>query len=256
MKLRYQLRTEFLFSEPVVSHVFHLRPLALRSARQSVVSESVEIAPGVPTACVEDRVYGNRTLTGRIDAPHDMLSVTSRGVVEIVPGAVDSQQVQPYFLMPTALTRPASHIGALFGTLDRESQGVAPLEKALFFMHRVHAAFHYTPGVTHTATTAEAALAKGEGVCQDYAHVLIALLRLAGVPALYVAGLARGTGVTHAWVRACIEGRWTEFDPTHDRLADQDYLTLARGCDFSEAALERGVFLGSAQQRIRTQAQL
>ena len=256
MQLRYLLRTEFLFSGPVGSHVFHLRPLALQTDVQRVVAESVEVSPKIALGCVDDRVYGNRTLTGRIDSPHDLLAVTSRGEIEIFPKAQDRQQVQPYFLMPTDLTRPASHIGAFFSAIESETRSMSAQEKALLFMHRVHAVFKYTPGATQTSTTAEAALAKGEGVCQDYAHVLIALLRLAGVPALYVAGLALGTGVTHAWVRAHIDGRWTELDPTHDRLADRGYLTLARGCDFAEAALERGVFLGAAEQRIRTQAQL
>ena len=128
------------------------------------------------------------------------------------------------------------------------------LTSALQLMHAVHQSFEYRPGVTGTRTTAEDAMTLGAGVCQDYSHVLIALLRLAGIPALYVAGLVHGTGATHAWVHAWVKNRWLALDPTHDCPAHEAYVALARGCDFQDAALERGVFLGGASQTIKTQA--
>ena len=67
-------------------------------------------------------------------------------------------------------------------------------------------------------------------------------------------GLRAGEGATHAWVQAWVNNRWMALDPTHDCLAEGAYIALARGCDFEDAALERGIFLGSARQFVQSSA--
>lgn len=172
-----------------------------------------------------------------MDEPHDELFFESSGIVRT---CVDDNQsdypASPYFIYPTRLTRPGPTVVNLWerakGTLTGDVR-----TDALILMHAVHTSLVYTPGVTNVGTTAEQALSYGKGVCQDFSHVLLSLLRLASIPSLYIAGLMAGEGATHAWVQAWVNNRWMALDPTHDCLAEGAYIALARGCDFEDAAL-------------------
>ena len=85
-------------------------------------------------------------------------------------------------------------------------------------------------------------------MCQDYAHILLALCRMEHIPARYVAGLMDGEGATHAWCEVWHDGVWYPIDPTHDCPALIGYLSLAHGRDFSDCALDCGVWYGCAEQ--------
>ena len=106
-------------------------------------------------------------------------------------------------------------------------------------------AFTYTPGSTTIKTTAEEALAQGKGVCQDYAHVMLAVCRNLGLASRYIAGMLGGEGATHAWVEIYHEGRWVGLDPTHNRLIDDNYITIAHGRDYRDCMLDIGIFSGA-----------
>ena len=106
----------------------------------------------------------------------------------------------------------------------------------------------YTPGVTGVSTTAAQAFALGQGVCQDYAHVYLALARLCGLSARYVNGLPEGEGASHAWCEVWLDGVWTGIDPTRSRWADEGYIRFGIGRDFTDCPMERGVFVGAANQ--------
>jgi transglutaminase-like putative cysteine protease len=113
----------------------------------------------------------------------------------------------------------------------------------------VHHALVYQRGVTNVRTTAAEALALGRGVCQDYAHVMIALCRLCGIPARYVSGHLIGEGAMHAWVEVIVprgartsEGVVLAFDPTHDRQTSMSYITVAIGRDYGDVSPTRGTF--------------
>jgi transglutaminase-like putative cysteine protease len=105
----------------------------------------------------------------------------------------------------------------------------------------------YERGVTTPKTTAQEAFDGGIGVCQDYAHILLALLRLDGVLCRYVAGIASDYGESHAWVEALIENSFYGIDPTRDKLIDEGYLAISRGCDFNDCSIERGIFKGACR---------
>ena len=287
MKVRFALSTKFCFSEPVTGHVFRLRPVPPELSRQHVESFVLRTNPEVKLSPLTEPVLGNLTWTGRIDAPHEAFDICCEGVAELssslsatnslnVPAqdqntakgrALGAVNPAPYFVRPTALTMPGQRLLALWESLRTDVEALADArEKALFLMHAVHRTLCYQPGSTTTQTTAEKALEIGSGVCQDYSHVLIALLRLAGIPALYAAGLVEGVGATHAWVEAWVpsdsrdsRGRGAQvlaLDPTHDVEACGAYVVLARGCDFADAALERGIFRGRASQSIVTRAEV
>ena len=102
-------------------------------------------------------------------------------------------------------------------------------------------------GVTNYRTPAAAALELGKGVCQDYAHVLLVVLRLLGIPARYVSGHLPGSGPPHAWVEALVGPRQViGLDPSTARLAGPEYLMVAVGRDFADVTPTSGVFCGAA----------
>lgn len=115
-------------------------------------------------------------------------------------------------------------------------------------MHAVHKEMEYVPGSTNVHTTAAEAFSKRSGVCQDFAHITISIMRLMGVSVRYVSGLAYGEGETHAWVEANIGGFWHGFDPTRDQLVNEEYIPLAVGRDWSDCPIESGSFIGLANQ--------
>jgi transglutaminase-like putative cysteine protease len=100
----------------------------------------------------------------------------------------------------------------------------------------------YEFGVTGVRTPAAAALEGGRGVCQDFAHVMLAICRAAAIPARYVSGHLVGEGGAHAWVEVFAEERWVAFDPTHARRTDHRYLTVAVGREYKDVAPTSGTF--------------
>jgi transglutaminase-like putative cysteine protease len=128
---------------------------------------------------------------------------------------------------------------------SRSSDNVDFAERACAWSR---AALTYGFGVTGVRTTASEALAGGVGVCQDYAHIMLALCRAVGVPARYVSGHLLGEGGSHAWVEVIASDPSgaiaVAFDPTHDRRAVDGYLTVALGREYTDVAPTSGSFRG------------
>lgn len=151
------------------------------------------------------------------------------------------------YLQPSALTRPDPALRAVATKLASRGEKGADLATAVGgWVYR-----HMSYGFDRTAvqTTAGQALAAGQGVCQDYTHLMLALCRLLGIPARYVSGHLVGEGGTHAWVEVLqpVPGQAVEilaWDPTHDRPADLRYLTVAVGRDYRDVAPVSGTYCG------------
>ena len=124
----------------------------------------------------------------------------------------------------------------------------------------VYRTMRYRPGSTGVETRASVALAGGEGVCQDYTHIMLALLRAGGIPARYVSGFIPGEGYMHAWVEALLPVRagslpqWLGFDPTHNRPTDASYVAVAVGRDYADISPITGSFYGSAPGQLTSWA--
>ena len=127
---------------------------------------------------------------------------------------------------------------------------MAPLDRAEWICDLVHASLDYADGVTSVRTTAAEALAGGRGVCQDMAHVMLALCHLVGLPARYVSGHLIGQGGTHAWVEVVVprarDAIAVPFDPCHGRRAGSAYVTIAAGRDYSDVAPTSGSYVGTS----------
>ena len=124
----------------------------------------------------------------------------------------------------------------------------------------IHGAFEFEPGSTTAASPVDHILETGRGVCQDYAHVMIAIVRSWGIPARYVSGylyLADDQGrpisqtAMHAWVECCLpDQRWIGFDPTNDTPIGEDYVRVAVGRDYGDVAPTAGIYQGSGLSRL------
>lgn len=133
-----------------------------------------------------------------------------------------------------------SNINIVARHAGKESQDQFNLACAI--AHAVHKRLHYVPQSTHVETVAGEAFALNSGVCQDYAHITIALCRMAGIPARYACGYTMGEGESHAWVEVYIHGVWYGLDPTQNRLIHLGYIKVAHGRDSADCPMNRGTF--------------
>lgn len=149
------------------------------------------------------------------------------------------------YLEPSRLTEPDEALRKAAETLQMGGGRGLPLAERI--NEWVYQTLQYRHDVTTIRTTAAQALALKQGVCQDYAHVMLALCRLCGLPARYVSGHLLGEGGTHAWVEVLLpaEGGRAQvvaFDPTHGCRATLSYLTIAVGRDYYDVAPTSGSF--------------
>ncbi len=152
------------------------------------------------------------------------------------------------FGSPTALTAPDHRLRRV----ARELRAAAALRQdALALAEAAHEwagqAIVSRAGVTDYRTPAALALHLGSGVCQDFAHILLVVLRLLDIPARYVSGHLPGTGAPHAWVEALVAQQVVGFDPSHRRHTDDTYITVAIGRDYADVTPTSGVFSGVAR---------
>ena len=196
--------------------------------------------------------FGNVVLDLGVQHVEREITFTSWAVVEReaavdgtdAPDAISSDQRLLEF---SRLTQPDDSLRRVAEEL--RGAGVAGIELAELVSRRVHEHFEYRWGLTEVTTSAAEAWAAGVGVCQDYAHCMLALCRLCGLPARYVSGHVLGEGGTHAWVEVLLphpteQGalRAVPIDPTHDRRAGLRYLTVAVGRDYCDVPPTSGTY--------------
>jgi transglutaminase-like putative cysteine protease len=158
----------------------------------------------------------------------------------------------PRLLRPTRLTAADDRLRDLATGLPSGD----PIELAQQICSAVYSAVGYEYGVTSVLTTAAEALAGGRGVCQDSAHVMLALCHIVGLPARYVSGHLLGEGGTHCWVEVVVPAgdaaMAVPFDPCNDREAGFGYVTVATGRDYSDVAPTSGHYLGTPNNTLAT----
>jgi transglutaminase-like putative cysteine protease len=174
------------------------------------------------------------------------------GPTTVPAAALDS----PHLLRPTRLTAPGSRLRDMAAGLAPRPAPGDPEQTAQRICDAVSAAITYQYGVTSVSTTAAQALDAGRGVCQDYAHVMLALCHLLRLPARYVSGHLLGQGGTHAWVEVIVpragHAEAVAFDPCNGRRTDSGYVTVATGRDYSDVAPTSGSYLGTSRGHLTT----
>ncbi len=259
----YRYESTITFSSPVSAHSWLLRCMprqeSFQHAERAQMRAAVMHEDGrdvVLSVCFSRDAFGNAVQTGYVSEAHLRFSIVSEGVVRQTPYRICGT-AHGMFLEHTALTLPDGEMkrfaGQSFvGKEDRPEEllpGGPVADRALSLCSAVHAYMTYAPGVTTVNTTAAQAFALRRGVCQDYAHVLIALLRSCGIPARYACGYLVGEGATHAWVEFFDQGVWRALDPTNNRLLCYGCIKVAHGRDSADCSVNRGVFSGRASQQ-------
>lgn len=247
MILKYTYRTLITFTSQVSAHNFMLRCTPYPCSFQKSLTHTSSVIPHCLTAKSRD-TFGNIVETGYVADMHDAFMFESAGVID-VSNIREPEEANPLFRYPSTLTEPddairhaAAEIGPIGGNTQRWIADMADM---------LQQRFTYASGMTDVTTTASQALAQGHGVCQDYAHIAIALCREAGIAARYVNGFMTGEGATHAWIEYHDGTTWQAYDPTNNREVDDTYIKIAHGRDFNDCSINRGRFSGVTNQDIK-----
>lgn len=267
----------FDYAEPVQASVMTLYLCPLRDRAQTLCEFSLRTDP-------EGRLYEFTDPFGNtahfLDRPrsHARFEVKARSRVEVGPlvsaperlepgapealsGAVRTLELWP-LAHPSRFARPSPALDAFVA-----KHGIAPGDDLLVSVRalcaKLHDVFEYIPGHTRADSPIEDILETGRGVCQDYAHVMAAIVRGWGVPCRYVSGYlgpeaaGEATGESHAWVECWFPGvGWTGFDPTNNTEGDERHVRVAVGRDYADVPPSRGVFRGNGGSELETEVKV
>jgi len=282
--MKYRIRlvstTRYEAAAPRGAHVLRVRPR--EDTRQRVWDFHLEVEP--KSAGISESVdfFGNETQSLVIEEWHEHFTFRATADVERIDGvnttvattapwervrdsAWASQSIDAaspaHFLHPSRIVRPTPEITAYAAHSHRPGRDA--FEAARDLMQRIHRDFTYDVDATDVTTAPADAFAARRGVCQDYAHVMIAGLRGLGLPAAYVSGFLRtlppagkprleGADATHAWVSVwCGDAAgWIDFDPTNAILANESHIVIGMGRDYADVAPETGVIVTSGKQAL------
>jgi transglutaminase-like putative cysteine protease len=247
----YHYKTKVSFSNLIHSHSFLLRCTPPSNDFQQVVSGTC-LVNSTGNICREEDNFGNIVYTGYIAELHDYFEFETLGEVKLSGPYLLKEELNRIFLYPSIYTLPDSQLRSLLA--DAFLIAREPVtDKIIKLSGALNRVMEYSSNTTNTTTTASEALKLGKGVCQDFAHLMIALCRCAGIAARYVAGFVEGEGYTHAWVEYYDEGYWKAIDPTHNQIIDTGYVKLSHGRDFDDCSIERGIFSGIVSQTLEVQ---
>jgi transglutaminase-like putative cysteine protease len=250
------------YDDDVLASYNEARVTPASTAGQLCLEPRVEIEPACRPFSYVD-YWGTMVTSFEVQVPHRTLRVTASSVVETSAGgaapaglswdelrspAVTDAMVE--FLAPTPAVSPG---GALDDVVAWLGSMAGPRAAALAAGSWVRDRLTYAPGVTDVRSSALEALAHGRGVCQDFAHLSLAVLRATGIPARYVSGYLHPSpsgpigeaaiGQGHAWVEWWCGG-WVAWDPTHGIPAGERHVMVGRGRDYSDVAPVKGVYQG------------
>lgn len=248
-KLSFDYYMHIAFSEIVTQCHYTIKCIPMNTESQHLETLQVEIEPKDTMSRGEDS-FGNQFLYGSVDQNHETFYFHITG--EVTAGMAKWQDsVQNHtagiYRYASRYTQMGEALQAYYTSVARKA-GENAYDYAVRLLHRLYEEFLYEKNVTDVSTTAEEAWRLGRGVCQDYAHIMIALCRKAGVMARYVAGMMIGEGASHAWVEIAHNGRWYAFDPTNHKLVDDTYIKLGVGRDAADCQINRGLLRGGGMQ--------
>ncbi len=248
--LSFHYHLNIRFDSPIHDHQFTLRCCPVSDSRQRILQEQRFVFPRESLGESRDS-FGNLCIYGYVTRPHssfeaDICGEAVTGLAEAVP--VGNPYQENLFLYQTDLTRPNDEMVAFCRGIPFQV-GERPLAQAQKIMEAVYRHMTYTQNVTDVNTSAAQAFTLGRGVCQDYAHIMISLLRLRGIKARYVVGMLMGEGLSHAWVEAEDNGLWYALDPTNFQMVADQHIKISHGRDYQDCRINQGLFYGPAHQQ-------
>jgi transglutaminase-like putative cysteine protease len=256
----YWIHKRFHYAYPGPIHELRQRLVVLppeRHGDQLLLAHSARVLgpQALETSSLDG--FGNHVLLFYIpEAPGEVtfevtLEVARAGCPALLP-SLDAAQAER-FRAETELTAADKRIAEIAKALA--ARHYAPVTLAEAINTYVWQTMQYGWGVTHVGTSAAEALALGQGLCQDYAHIMLAICRAAGLPARYVSGHLLGEGGSHAWVEVLLpreQGGFAAvpFDPTNHRRANLSYVTIAVGRDYRGVSPTSGSYVAAYQGRL------
>ena len=265
--------TEFSYQPAVGESVMEVRLQPRSDTRQRCLTSSLEVAPRANVSVYRD-FYGNAVHHFDIPGKHAAIRVVSEATVDMLPRLdVESLQQSSWeeldelvahgdyweMLLPSHFAHPTELLLRLHHELhlDRREQPLALLKE---INAAIYENFAYAPNTTRVDSPIDDALETHQGVCQDFAHIMIALVRQLRIPCRYVSGYLyhadktndrSPAGASHAWVEAYLgEAGWVEFDPTNNLLGCDRHIRVAVGRDYADVPPTRGVHRGEAESEL------
>jgi transglutaminase-like putative cysteine protease len=279
-------RTEYRYSTPVAEAHLELRLTPPTRENQQIKRFQLSLEPNT-TFSEYDDYFGNRVAAVSLPFRHSRLNVRSEAVVETARPSLPQTSLElsvqearqilhgalPFvfdYLQPTDMVRIGREAGQW---ARRYLRGRDNLKNGLeAVMRAVHANFKYRKGITNFRTDVTIIWKERAGVCQDFAHVMLSVLRTAGLPSRYVCGYIEtasgldpqpqgrrliGSIATHAWVEVFLPGQiWVALDPTNNMWCNEQHIAVSFGRDAGEASPIRGTFKGSGTQRMKVQVRM
>ncbi|MET0446861.1 MAG: transglutaminase family protein [Aeromicrobium sp.] len=244
-EVTYVVRNDVTYEYPApiraLQHRFVVVPRSRHDDQRRVVHRlRVDAGPATEVQRRRDR-FGNSIVDVEAPVVRERMSFSMRAVIHRSHGSVHERSWRAVHSAPTELTAVDEDLRDAAHSIDPQASG-QPLATSI--CDAVHDAMTYRFDATTVRTTAGQAWQGRRGVCQDMAHVMIAMCRARGLPARYVSGHLVGDGASHAWVEVHDEatGRPLAYDPTHGRRTDLRYVTVAVGRDYRDVAPTAGQY--------------
>jgi transglutaminase-like putative cysteine protease len=271
MILEIQHETHLGYSEPVTESIAEVRMEPVSDSDQTCRSFHLTVSPTTGLFRYQDG-FGNRVHTFNVMQPHVEMRILAASVVETQARSkvlqasaslypLPSDQVALELLDYLHLRGPVRHSPRLEALLNklRPVEGARLADLVTNTSRYIHEHFEYAPRVTLAGSPIDDVLELGKGVCQDFTHLMIAVLRSFGVPARYVSGYIHREGKesqSHAWCESWLPDLgWLGIDPTNDQAADEAFVKVAIGRDFTDVPPNKGVYRGKASEEIKVRVE-
>lgn len=279
-------RTDYRYGQPASEAYIEARLTPPRLPTQEILAHTIEFLPPTATSTYHD-YFGNQVTFYSMTLRHERLAIINRVTVRTreilpMPEGLDVTIAEARQLFASKLTdvfdylQPTQTVPTGSPSMEwakRFFAGGVPLNNALDRLNRaIHEKFRYKPGSTDNSTPLETVWKQKSGVCQDFTHVMLSVLRTAGIPSRYVCGYIEsdpiksappetsrlvGSLATHAWVEVLTPGmRWLAIDPTNNQWCGERHVTIAYGRDSTDATPVRGTFKGSGEQVMKVRVSM
>jgi transglutaminase-like putative cysteine protease len=273
--MAYSVRhiTNFQYAPAVRESVMEVRMQPRTDFRQRCLSFSLSIEPRANTMVYRD-FYGNTVHNFDIPERHQSIEIMAQAIVDVLPiRETDPDTVEDWdeldrrvaqtdyweMMVPSHFASPTPLLEDLAQELDLRRRG-NPLELLRELNSRLYEKFDYAPNTTEVDSPIDDALQSRRGVCQDFAHIMITLVRQLKIPCRYVSGYLyhedkamdrSPAGATHAWVEAYLgELGWVAFDPTNNLEGCDRHVRVALGRDYADVPPTRGIYKGEAESEL------
>lgn len=263
--------TRLSYSAPIHESVMEVRMQPRADGNQYFSEFTLSVTPRARLTSYSDHL-GNAVHHFNIPGRHQQIHLVAESTVDVKPlpplpealplaawQAVDALAADADFwemLQPGPFTQPTPLLDTLAAQLDLANRAADPLTTVLHINRSLYEAFQYVPQSTRVDSTIDEAIALRQGVCQDFTHIMIALLRRLGLPCRYVSGYLyhrrethdrSESDATHAWVEVFLPGLcWWGFDPTNNLVVGDRHIRVAMGRDYADVPPTKGVFQGLA----------